>query len=187
MKSFMTSFSSIARALNPCRLWAARRRNRGLAGDCRGIAAVEFGILLPFMVVLLVGISDLGRGIWQHHTLQKGVRDAARYLSRVDFTAGAQPFTTANLTVARNLALRGSPDTSRSLPYAHWASSVTINTDSPYTDLVTGYDNTACTLRGACVNGTCIGFHDAVPARRIHPVTCRDDESRRTGSRSVAG
>ncbi len=152
MKFFTTLFSSIARALNPRRLLAARRRNSGLAGDCRGVAAVEFGILLPFMVILFVGISDLGRGIWQHHTLQKGVRDAARYLSRVDFNTAAQPFSSAQLTVARNLALRGSPDTSRPFPYAHWATSVTINTDSPFTNLVSGFDNTACTLRGACVS-----------------------------------
>ncbi len=56
MKSFTTSFSSIARACDPRRLLAARRRNRGLAGDCRGVAAVEFGILLPFMWLM----SDFG-------------------------------------------------------------------------------------------------------------------------------
>ncbi len=154
MKSFTTSFSSIARACDPRRLWAARRRNRGLAGDCRGVAAVEFGILLPFMMILLAGVSDLGRSIWQSHALTKGVRDAARYLSRVDFNNDAQPFTAAQLTAAKNLALRGSFDTSRPFPFGHWATSVTINTDSPYTDLVTGYDNSLCTLRGACFDET---------------------------------
>ena len=159
MKSFTTSFSSIARACDPRRLFGARRRGRGLAGDCRGVAAVEFGILLPFMVVLLAGVSDLGRSIWQSHALTKGVRDAARYLSRVDFNTDTQPFTTAQLTAARNLALRGSFNGTLPYPFAHWASSVTINVDNPSTadpitgeTLVTGYDNTLCTLRGACVN-----------------------------------
>ena len=154
MKSFTTSFSSIARACYPRRLFGARRRGRGLAGDCRGVAAVEFGILLPFMMVLLAGVSDLGRSIWQSHALTKGVRDAARYLSRVD-----APFTDTQLTAARNLALRGSFNGTLPYPFAHWASSVTINVDNPSTadpitgeTLVTGYDNTLCTLRGACVN-----------------------------------
>ncbi len=172
MKSFTTSFSSIARACDPRRLLAARRRNRGLAGDCRGVAAVEFGILLPFMVILLAGIADLGRSIWQSHALTKGVRDAARYLSRVD-----PPFTGAQLASAKNLALRGSFDTSRPFPFAHWGSSVTINVDAPGVadpitgeTLVAGYDNTACTLRGACVGaGAATGIKIITVIARVDP------------------
>ena len=135
MKFFTTSFNSIARACDPRRLLGTRRRLRGLAGDCRGVAAVEFGILLPFMVVLLAGVSDLGRSIWQSHTLPKGVREAARYLSRVDVTSLTAPyFTVDQLDAAKNLALRGSFDASRPYPFGHWSSSVTINTDPPYLD-----------------------------------------------------
>ena len=145
MRSVTTSFSSSARACAPRRLLGARRSDRGLAGDCRGVAAVEFGILLPFMVLLLAGIADLGRSIWQSHALSKGVRDAARYLSRVDYNIPAQPFTTVQLDAAKNLALRGSFDTSRPYPFAHWSSSVSINTDSPFTDLVLPCEN-GCTV-----------------------------------------
>ena len=124
MRSCMTLFSSIARPIGhrPRRRWCWRR---GFGRDSQGAAAVEFGILLPFMVVLLAGIADLGRSIWQHHALQKGVRDAARYLSRVD-----APFTTAQLTAAKNLAFRGSFDTSRPYHFAHWASSINTNLDA---------------------------------------------------------
>ena len=65
--NFTTSFSSIARALGMRRPLGVRR-NHGLAGDCRGVAAVEFGILLPFLVILLAGIADLGRSIWQYQS-----------------------------------------------------------------------------------------------------------------------
>ncbi len=148
MRSFTTSFSSIARACDPRRLFGARRRNRGLAGDCRGVAAVEFGILLPFMMVLLAGVSDLGRSIWQSHALTKGVRDAARYLSRVDV-----PFTGPQLTAARNLALRGSFNGTLPYPFAHWASSVTINVDNPsVADPITGE-----TLVTPCPNNCVVG------------------------------
>lgn len=119
-----------------------RRGSRTLARNTRGAAAVEFGILLPFMVVLLAGIADVGRSIWQHHTLQKGVRDAARYLSRVDV-----PLSSADRSAAKNLMLRGSFDTAKPLRYGHWASSVTTNLDSQ-TGLVTAFDNSAGTFRG---------------------------------------
>jgi Flp pilus assembly protein TadG len=129
----------------------AQCRNHSLAGDCRGVAAVEFGILLPFLVILLAGVADLGRSIWQYHALSKGVWDATRYLSRLD-----TPFTAAQLTTAKNLALRGSIDTSRPIQFAHWATSVNTNLDAPNTNLVVGFDNTAggttCLLRGPCVN-----------------------------------
>lgn len=118
------------------------RRRQSFGKDSRGVAAVEFGILLPFMVVLLAGIADVGRSIWQHHALEKGVRDAARYLSRVDV-----PLTTAQRAAAKNLALRGSFDTSRPLHFGHWSSSVTTNLDTQ-TGLVSSYDNSAGTFRG---------------------------------------
>ena len=128
--------------------------------------------MLPFMVVLLAGVSDLGRSIWQNHTLSIGVRDAARYLSRVDV-----PFTGDQLSAARNLALRGSFDTSRPYPFAHWGSSVTINVDAPSVadpetgeTLVAGYDNSTCTLRGACVNAAAANGIKIIPViARVEP------------------
>ncbi len=142
----MTSFNSIAKRL-PGRRRAMPRRRRRLAGDRSGAAAVEFGILLPFMVVLLAGIADVGRSIWHHHTLQKGVRDAARYLSRVD-----TPLTSAQRTAAKNLMLRGSIDTSKPMRYGYWSGHVSTNLDSQ-TGLVTPYDNTAGTFRGPSTIG----------------------------------
>lgn len=138
---YMTLFSSIASKRHG-RALMRRQSGRTLAQNSWGTAAVEFGILLPFMVVLLAGIADVGRSIWQHHTLQKGVRDAARYLSRVP-----TPLTTAQRTAAKNLALRGSFDGSKPFHFGHWSSSVNTNLDSE-TGLITPYDNTAKTFRG---------------------------------------
>lgn len=47
----------------------------------RGVAAVEFGILLIPLVVLGFGITEFGRAIYSYNTLTKSVRDAARYLT----------------------------------------------------------------------------------------------------------
>lgn len=113
-----------------------------MADDTRGTAALEFGLLLPFMVVLLAGVTDIGRSIWHHHSLQKGVQDAARYLSRVDV-----PLTAAQRTAAKNILLRGDFNGTKPLRFGYWASSVTTNLDSQ-TGLVTSYDNSAHTFRG---------------------------------------
>ena len=137
VRSFMTLFS-----FTDNKRRQQRHLRSSLGKDSRGVAALEFGILLPFMVVLLAGISDVGRSIWHHHTLEKGVRDAARYLSRVN-----TPLTTAERTAAKNLMLRGDFAGSKPMHYGYWASNVTTNLDSQ-TGLVTPYDNTAGTFRG---------------------------------------
>lgn len=49
----------------------------------RGVAAVEFGILIIPLVLMLFGLTEYGRAIYQYNTLAKSVRDATRYLSTV--------------------------------------------------------------------------------------------------------
>ena len=48
---------------------------------CRqhGIAAVEFAIALPLLLLLLLGTAEVGRLLSQYDTLTKAVRDGARY------------------------------------------------------------------------------------------------------------
>lgn len=47
----------------------------------RGVAAVEFAIVLIPMILLATGVAEFGRAIYQYETLTKATRDAARYLS----------------------------------------------------------------------------------------------------------
>lgn len=47
----------------------------------KGVAAVEFGILLVPLVILTFGITELGRAMYQYNTIAKATRDAARYMS----------------------------------------------------------------------------------------------------------
>lgn len=49
----------------------------------KGIAASEFAITLPVLLVLMLATAELGRAFFQYNTLEKSVRDAARYLSDV--------------------------------------------------------------------------------------------------------
>jgi Flp pilus assembly protein TadG len=65
------------------------RRSRFLAGRERGAAAVEFALVLPLLVIMLLGIIDFGLYYYNDLQLTHAARDAARYLS-VNNVAGAQ-------------------------------------------------------------------------------------------------
>lgn len=80
-------------------------RNAHLKNRQRGVAAVEFGILIIPMVLMLLGLAEYGRAIYQYNTLAKATRDATRYLTTVS------PGNAANeWGRARCLALYGNID-----------------------------------------------------------------------------
>jgi len=102
-----------------------------------GIAAVEFAIIVPFLLIILVGMIDFGRLLTDYEAANKSVRDASRFLARVrmDCTAaGTGPATgylvdTSYATLAQNLALTGNTATpttgSYLLPY--WTDPATVD------------------------------------------------------------
>ena len=45
----------------------------------RGQTLVEFALILPILVILLVGIFDLGHVVWTNDALSNASREAARY------------------------------------------------------------------------------------------------------------
>jgi len=47
----------------------------------RGVVAVEFALLVIPMLVMVFGITEFGRAMYQYNTLVKATRDATRYLS----------------------------------------------------------------------------------------------------------
>ena len=51
-------------------------RRRG--ADERGQALVEFALILPIFVLLLVGIFDFGRAIYAYNTISNAAREAVR-------------------------------------------------------------------------------------------------------------
>jgi Flp pilus assembly protein TadG len=65
-----------------------------------GAAAIEVGLAFPFIVLFASGLFEYGALFYNYELIQTGVRDAARYLSRVANPAAAEG-------IARNLALYG--------------------------------------------------------------------------------
>jgi Flp pilus assembly protein TadG len=70
----------------------------------RGVAAIEFAIMLIPLVLLGAGVAEFGHAIYQYEALTKGTRDAARYLSTYLPNDPAYP-----LAQARCLVVYGTP------------------------------------------------------------------------------
>lgn len=117
---------------------AQRRRLCALRREDGGAALVEFTLLAPFLLFLALGMTEFGRFLFQYQLVIEGLRDAGRYLARLDPTdATAQ----GN---AANLAVTGTIDGSSAARVAGWAAG-----DISFG--VTDVDNTAGTYRGGAV------------------------------------
>lgn len=88
----------------------------------RGAAAAEMAVVTPFLVLILAGLAETGYYFYAQHRLVEGVRDAARYAARQEFTnyascpTGATPTDISGTAVATNaqlVARKGSLDTTR--------------------------------------------------------------------------
>lgn len=79
-----------------------RRLTQRLTSDERGGALAEFMVGLLPLVIAFALIFELSRAFWSHQVAIKGVRDATRYLTRVE-----DPNDAAAQTVAQNLMLTG--------------------------------------------------------------------------------
>lgn len=82
----------------------------------RGIATVEFAIVAPVLLLLMLATAELGRAFYTYNTLTKAVRDGARYASIaalnaakiIDLTAQKQS-DTKNVVVYGNTTPSGQP------------------------------------------------------------------------------
>jgi hypothetical protein len=68
----------------------------------KGIALVEFALILPMFVMLLFLTTEFGRAYYQYDTITKAVRQSARYLS-----VRAQG---PGIVNAKNIIVYGNPD-----------------------------------------------------------------------------
>ncbi|HET8549495.1 MAG TPA: TadE family protein [Bryobacteraceae bacterium] len=76
----------------------------------RGGALLETALFTPFLILLLVGMTELGRITYTHYTLQKMMYTLARFLGTqqgVNFCSADD----ATIAAAKNYALTGSLET----------------------------------------------------------------------------
>lgn len=83
----------------------------------RGIATIEFAIVVPVLLLLMFGVTEIGRALVRYNALTKAVQDGARYAaayallgSTGQVTIDAQLLTAVrNVVVFGNTAGTGSP------------------------------------------------------------------------------
>jgi Flp pilus assembly protein TadG len=82
-----------------------RRRNE----KQRGVAMVEMVIVTPLLLLLVLGVAEMGKALIQYNTLNKSLRDAARLVagSALLGTTGTVAITDDLAAAARNLAVYG--------------------------------------------------------------------------------
>lgn len=56
-----------------------RQSRNSMMSHQRGLAMVEFAILLPVIVMLILAVAEVGRAIIQYNTLTKSLRDGVRH------------------------------------------------------------------------------------------------------------
>lgn len=117
------------------------RIHRDLGGGLRdqgGSALIEFTIIAPFLLSLVLGIAEFGRFLYQYQMVLEGLRDAGRYLARLDASNAT------NQDNAANLAVTGTIDGSGDPRVDGWEAA---DVDFSVTDI----DNSAGTYRGDAV------------------------------------
>ena len=77
-----------------------------------GVAMVEMVIVTPLLLLLVLGVSELGKAFVQQNTLNKSVRDAARQVAGLALlgTTGTVLLTPDLIADARNLVVFGNVD-----------------------------------------------------------------------------
>ena len=73
----------------------------------RGVALVEFALVLPLLLLLSFITTEFGRALYEYNTVVKSVRNAARFLSVQ--TPGTLTTEARNMVVYGNAAGTGQP------------------------------------------------------------------------------
>ncbi len=76
-----------------------------------GLAMVEFVLVLPVMLLLLLAVGEMGRMMLQYNSLLQANRDAVRYVAgrAFDRTLGRIDLPSTLQTETQNLVVYGSP------------------------------------------------------------------------------
>ena len=74
-----------------------------------GIATVEFAIVLPLLLVLLLGVTEIGRAMIRYNALTKAAQEGARYAAAYALlgSTGVVDVTPQLLTEVRNVVVFG--------------------------------------------------------------------------------
>ncbi len=135
--------------------WLKHKLTR-LLRDTGGAAMIEFTLVAPLIIFLGLGAGEFGRALQHHHVLNKGARDAARYLARVPATcpnagvAAGSITNASDIANAKNLARTGYVTAGQPALLSYWTNDATI------TVTVDCFDNSGGIYEGAYTGKTYI-------------------------------
>jgi len=77
----------------------------------QGLAMVEFTLVLPVLLLLLLAFGEFGRMLYQYNVLLQASRDADRFVASqaLDSTLGQVALSSTLLTQTKNVAVYGVP------------------------------------------------------------------------------
>jgi len=88
-----------------------QKKLANLSARQRGVAIVEFTMVLPLLLILILVVAELGRAFMQFNTLTRAVRDSARYVAANALNGASQTIdvstTAAVYSEAQNLVVYG--------------------------------------------------------------------------------
>jgi hypothetical protein len=84
--------------------------------DRRGVAATEFALLLPFLLLLLVGTYEFGSYLAQASSLEKSLRSGAMFAAR-----SALPLSEQTLATIGNIVRTGDPSGQQPVRIPGWS------------------------------------------------------------------
>ena len=125
-----------------------------LTRDGRGNAVVEFALVLPLLLLLFAGISEIGRAYYQANAVEKGLRAGALFAGRNSF-----PLTAQVRTMVANLVKTGTLDGSGPYLVSGWAD---VNADLNIDDTLTFPVDATTTIPVVRVTAT-VPFDPLIP------------------------
>lgn len=125
-----------------------------LTRDGRGNAVVEFALVLPLLLLLFAGISEIGRAYYQANAVEKGLRAGALFAGRNGF-----PLTAQVRTMVANLVKTGTLDGSGPYLVSGWAD---VNADLNIDDTLTFPVDATTTIPVVRVTAT-VPFDPLIP------------------------
>ena len=125
-----------------------------LTRDGRGNAVVEFALVLPLLLLLFTGITEIGRAYYQANAVEKGLRAGALFAGRNSF-----PLTGQVRTMVANLVKTGTLDGSGPYLVSGWAD---VNADLNIDDTLTFPVDATTTIPVVRVTAT-VPFDPLIP------------------------
>ncbi|MGR5251142.1 TadE/TadG family type IV pilus assembly protein [Vibrio astriarenae] len=120
--------------------------------DQQGLAAVEFLVSIPVILLILVGMTELGNALIRYNTLNKMVQSGVRYATS-DITGTATYDQVADHSQIKNMVVYGSRNgggsamvegvTTSDVSVTHAGGYVTITVSHNYTPVLDAFPDSA--------------------------------------------